>query len=72
MSGVTLVGHSTRLNQEGLFGEEKYVIDSVSKLAGETWLIFTAPSPLFFLQEMTADREIKIETKRKVRLMGFI
>ena len=39
MSGVTLVGHSTRLNQEGLFGEEKYVIDSVSKLTGETWLI---------------------------------
>ena len=39
MTGVTLVGHSTRLNQEGLFGEEKYVIDSVSKLTGETWLI---------------------------------
>jgi hypothetical protein len=39
MSGVTLVGHSTRLNQEGLFGEEKYLIDRVSKLAGETWLI---------------------------------
>jgi hypothetical protein len=38
MSGVTLVGHSTRLNREGLFGEERYVIDKVSKLAGDTWL----------------------------------
>ena len=38
MSGVTLVGHSTRLNKEGIFGEERYVIDKVSKLAGDTWL----------------------------------
>ena len=38
MSGVTLVGHSTRLNQEGIAGEEKYVIEKVSKLAGDTWL----------------------------------
>jgi hypothetical protein len=39
MTGVTLVGHSTRTNQEGLFGEEKYRIDKVSKVAGDTWLI---------------------------------
>jgi hypothetical protein len=38
MAGVTLVGHSTRLNQEGLSGEEKYVIEKVSKLTGDTWL----------------------------------
>ena len=36
--GATLVGHSTRLNKEGIFGEERYVIDKVSKLAGDTWL----------------------------------
>ena len=40
MTGVTLAGHSTRLNREGLApGEEKYVIEKVSKLSGETWLI---------------------------------
>jgi hypothetical protein len=40
MTGVTLVGHSTRLNRDGVApGEEKYVIEKVSKLTGETWLI---------------------------------
>src|SRR5262245_26533305 len=39
MSGVTLVGHSTRTNKEGLGGEERYGILKVSKLAGDTWLI---------------------------------
>jgi len=39
MSGVTLVGHSTRANKEGVGGEERYVIDKVSKLGGETWVI---------------------------------
>jgi hypothetical protein len=39
MTGATLVGRSTRLNRDGLSGEEKYVIERVSKLAGETWLI---------------------------------
>jgi hypothetical protein len=39
MTGSTLVGHSTRLNRDGVSGEEKYVIEKVSKLAGETWLI---------------------------------
>jgi hypothetical protein len=39
MSGVTLVGHSTRANKEGVGGEERYVIDKVSKLAGDTWVI---------------------------------
>jgi hypothetical protein len=38
MSGVTLIGHSANLNGEGMPGEEKYVIEKVSKLAGETWL----------------------------------
>jgi hypothetical protein len=41
MSGVTLVGHSARFDQEGLSGEERYAIDKVSKLAGDTWLFQT-------------------------------
>lgn len=39
MSGVTLIGHSASLKDEGIAGEEKYVIDKVSKLSGETWLL---------------------------------
>jgi hypothetical protein len=38
MSGVTLVGHSTRANQDGVSGEERYRIEKVSKLTGDTWL----------------------------------
>jgi hypothetical protein len=41
MSGVTLVGHSTLSNGEGVSGEERYVIDKVSKPAGDTWLLHT-------------------------------
>ena len=39
MTGVTLDGHSTRLNKDGIAGDEKYAIDKVSKITGETWLI---------------------------------
>ena len=38
MRGVTLVGRSTRLNDDKIIGQEKYVIEKVSKLTGETWL----------------------------------
>jgi len=39
MAGSTLVGHSTRNGKERLApGEERYTIDKVSKLAGDTWL----------------------------------
>jgi len=38
MSGVTLIGHSATLKDESTSGEEKYVVEKVSKLAGETWL----------------------------------
>lgn len=38
MTGVTLVGRSTRLHDDKIVGEEKYVIEAVSKLAGDTWL----------------------------------
>jgi len=40
MSGATLVGHFTRGDRPGLT-EEKYTVQKVSKLAGDTWL-FTA------------------------------
>ena len=39
MSGVTLVGHSMGPKDEGVAGEERYVIEKVSKLGGDTWLI---------------------------------
>jgi hypothetical protein len=38
MNGVTLVGHSTQTNKDGVSGEERYVIEKVSKLTGDTWL----------------------------------
>jgi hypothetical protein len=41
MSGVTLVGHSTSLNREGLSREERYRIDGVTHLAGDNWLFRT-------------------------------
>jgi hypothetical protein len=41
MSGVTLVGYSTRLNREGLSKEERYRIDKISHVTGDTWLFQT-------------------------------
>ena len=41
MSGVTLVGHSTMGQREGLSGEERYRIEKVSHLTGDTWLFQT-------------------------------
>jgi hypothetical protein len=38
MSGVTLIGHSASLKGESVGGQEKYVIEKVSKLRRETWL----------------------------------
>jgi len=41
MRGVTLEGRSTRLDDDKVIGSEKYVIEKVSKLGGETWLFQT-------------------------------
>jgi hypothetical protein len=41
MTGATLVGTSTRLNKEGTFGPERYTIEKVSKISGDTWLFQT-------------------------------
>ena len=38
MSGVTLVGYSTRLDRPGTSGEERYVIEKVSRMTGDVWL----------------------------------
>lgn len=38
MKGVTLVGRSTLVSDNKIIGEEKYVIEGVSKVASETWL----------------------------------
>jgi hypothetical protein len=38
MKGVTLTGRSSRQGNDKISGEEKYVIESISKLAGDTWL----------------------------------
>jgi hypothetical protein len=41
MSGVTLVGQSTRLNRDGVFGPEYYYIDGVNHVSGDMWLFRT-------------------------------
>jgi type II secretory pathway pseudopilin PulG len=41
MAGVTLAGESTRLNRQGVSGPERYHIDSVTHLSGDTWLFRT-------------------------------
>jgi hypothetical protein len=41
MTGATLVGHSTLTNREGISGEERYFIDTISRIGSETWLIKT-------------------------------
>ena len=38
LRGVTLVGYSTRLHKSGVSGEERYVIEKVSKMTGDLWL----------------------------------
>lgn len=41
MSGVTLVGYSTSVNREGLSKEERYSIEKVTHVTGDTWLFRT-------------------------------
>jgi len=41
MSGVTLVGNSTMDNRDGISGPERYHIDSIAHVAGDTWLFRT-------------------------------
>lgn len=39
MNGVTLAGRSSRLHDDKIIGAEKYVIEGVTKLGGDTWLL---------------------------------
>ncbi|HYP09669.1 MAG TPA: hypothetical protein VER03_25820 [Bryobacteraceae bacterium] len=41
MSGSTMVGYSSRDNKPGISGEERYHIDKVTRLGGDTWLFQT-------------------------------
>ena len=41
MAGVTLVGNSTRLSREGVFGPEHYYIEGINHVSGDTWLFRT-------------------------------
>lgn len=39
MDGVALVGHSTTVGREGISDEERYTIEGVTRLTGDTWLV---------------------------------
>lgn len=41
MTDVSLVGRSTGFEREGITGEEEYVIERVSRIAGDRWLFQT-------------------------------
>ena len=41
MTNVSLVGQSTIFGREGVTGKEEYVIDRVSRVAGDQWLFHT-------------------------------
>lgn len=41
LSGAALVGQSTTWKKAGVSGEERYSIDGMTKLAGNTWLLRT-------------------------------
>jgi hypothetical protein len=78
MNGVTLVGRSTRLNDEKVIGEEKYVIEKVSKLAGETWLFQARmqyggrdiPVPVPVVIKWAGDTPVLTVTDLKIPGMG--
>lgn len=41
MTNVSLVGQSTSFDREGIAGREEYVIEKVSRIAGDRWLFQT-------------------------------
>ena len=78
MSGATLVGGSTSDRKEGLSGPERYVIEKVSKLHGDTWLIqarlrfgshdLSAPVPVTI--EWAGDTPVIMLTDLKIPGLG--
>lgn len=41
MSGVVLIGNSTQSSKEGISREERYYLDRVTHLSGDTWMFQT-------------------------------
>jgi hypothetical protein len=39
MTGVTLVGRSTTVGRDNLSSEERYMIESVTRVTGDAWLV---------------------------------
>jgi len=39
MTGTTLVGRSTTVGRDTLSSEERYIIEGVTRVAGDTWLV---------------------------------
>ena len=39
LNGVTLVGRSTTTGRDTLSSEERYVIEGVTRISGETWMV---------------------------------
>jgi hypothetical protein len=78
MKGVTLVGRSTRLNNDQIIGSEKYVIEKVSKVAGDTWLFQTRiqygphdiPVPIPVVIKWAGDTPVITLTDLKIPGMG--
>ena len=78
MSGVILVGHSVGLDHTGLSGEERFTIDKVSKLTGDTWLFQTRlqvhsqeiPVPLPLTIKWAGDTPVITLTDLKIPGMG--
>ncbi len=62
MNGVTLVGRSSSLSNDRISGEEKYFIDKVSKVSGDTWL--------FEARFRTGDREWPISMPVQIKWAG--
>lgn len=78
MKNVTLLGRSVTWNREGLSGEERYVISSISKLGGTSWLFHTrlkiagreVPVPLPVRIEWAADTPVITLTDLWIPTMG--
>ena len=78
MKGVTLVGRSSRLHNDSISSEERYVIEGVSKLVGDTWLFRARfvykgkdiPLPIPVTVKWAADTPVITLTDASIPAMG--
>jgi hypothetical protein len=78
MDRITLAGHSTRLNREGLFGPERYYIDGVTHMSGNMWLFRTrlefggkpVPVPIPLMVQWAGDTPVITLTDLTIPGMG--